>query len=165
MPSPSKVCVDCEAPCQTCTELPDKCLSCLDGLFVYRNLCVDECPFNHYKDHDLMECIQIATMDIPFPFTILAVMCSVFMLISHYMKNGSSDTKGTAYFVTCLALVSMLLRLNWFVLGCLSLTKKYFWSAGGCAAILVVSMFLNLVIWRRMFKVKYNMDENDLKFV
>lgn len=91
VPSPSKICVDCEAPCKTCTDLPDKCLSCTGDLFVYRNLCVQDCPFNYYKDHDEMECRKIASMDIPFPFTVLALMCTVFMTISHYMKNGSSD--------------------------------------------------------------------------
>jgi hypothetical protein len=32
VPSPSKVCVDCEAPCVTCTELPEKCLTCAGDL-------------------------------------------------------------------------------------------------------------------------------------
>jgi hypothetical protein len=82
------VCIDCDSPCATCTELPDKCTSCQDGLYVYRHLCVSECPFNYYRDHEQMQCVAIAALDIPFPFTILAVMMSVFLLISHFMKNG-----------------------------------------------------------------------------
>lgn len=28
LPSPSKICVDCEAPCKTCIDQPETCLSC-----------------------------------------------------------------------------------------------------------------------------------------
>ena len=35
----------------------------------------------------------------------------------------------------------------------------------GCAIILTVSLFLNLGVWRRFFKFKYNIDENDKLYV
>ena len=70
-----------------------------------------------------MECKSIAALEIPFPFTICAIICSVFMGISHFMKNGSGDKQGETFFISCLALISILLRINWFVLGCLSIGK------------------------------------------
>lgn len=104
-------------------------------------------------------------MIIPFPFTILAMMSTVFALISHFMKNGSADKQGTAFFITVLAFVDILLRLNWFILGFLQLYNYMILSAVWCALLLIMSSFLNLVLWRRFFKFKYNMDENDFKFV
>jgi hypothetical protein len=112
-----------------------------------------------------MECIAVATLDIPFPFTIMALVLTVFMIISHFMKNGTDKVKGTAVWVTCLAFTDVLLRFNWLVLG-LMLMLKYWWgSTAWVATILLVQGFLNLVVWRRFFKFKYNMDDNDLNFV
>ena len=112
-----------------------------------------------------MQCLSIASLSVPFPFTIMAIMTTVFMFISHYMKNGGGDSNGTAFFISCLAIIDILLRVNWFVLGCLAIQKQFYGSAGWCAIILVISCILNLVIWRRFFKFKYNLDENDRAFV
>lgn len=164
VPSPSKICIDCEAPCQTCTELPDKCLTCQDNLFEYRHLCVSDCPWNYYKDHDTMQCRAVASLDVPFPFTILALTCSVFMVISSFMKNGTNK-EHTSFFISMLAFVDMLLRVNFFVLGCLSFDREYYWSCGWCALLLIICLILNCAVWRRFFKFKYNMDDNDYNFL
>lgn len=64
-----------------------------------------------------------------------------------------------------MAFVDILLRFNWFVLGILNLNSEFWGLAGWCAVLLVVSTVLNVVIWRRFFKFKYNIDDNDFKFV
>ena len=56
VPSPSKVCVECESPCVHCSELPERCTLCEGDLFVYRGSCVEECPFGYFKDSDTRWC-------------------------------------------------------------------------------------------------------------
>jgi hypothetical protein len=81
------------------------------------------------------------------------------------MKGNHKTGQGTAVFITCIAFVDILLRANWFVLGILSLQQGYYYTFFGCAIILTVSLFLNLGVWRRFFKFKYNLDENDKLYV
>ena len=57
------------------------------------------------------------------------------------------------------------MRVNWFVLCILNLDQKYWLFACWQAILLFVSTVLNIVIWRRFFKFKYNIDDNDYKFV
>lgn len=107
----------------------------------------------------------MASLDVPFPFTVAALVITVFMGISHFMKNGNGDKYGTAFFVSCLAFTDIILRLNWFVLGILLIQKQYWLSTGWIAGIILSQAILNLVVWRRFFKFKYNMDDNDMNFV
>jgi hypothetical protein len=95
----------------------------------------------------------------------MAMICTAFMIISHYMKGGNGDSSGTAFFIGCLGIVDILLRINWIVLGFLSVSVKYYGSAGWCLAILIMSCVINLAVWRRFFRFKYNMDDNDRDFV
>jgi hypothetical protein len=145
--------------------MPEKCTSCTGGLYVYKHLCVETCPFNYYQDKSTMECKSLASLDIPFPFTILAILFSILMGITHCMKDGKGDSQGTTFFISVLAFVDIILRINWFVLGLISLQLQYYGSGGWCAVILFTSCVLNLAIWRRFFKFKYNIDENDRNFV
>lgn len=124
---------------------------------------MDKCPFGYFKSEG--KCEAVASLDVPFPFTMAAITLTVFMAISHYMKNGNGDKYGTAFFVSCLAFTDILLRLNWFVLGILLIQKQFWLSTSWCAAILLIQAILNLVVWRRFFKFKYNMDDNDMNFV
>lgn len=58
----------------------------------------------------------------------------------------------------------MLLRVNWLVIGLIALNADFKYTFYGCMALLGIGIVINLVLWRRFFKYKYNMDENDLKF-
>jgi hypothetical protein len=108
-----------------------------------------------------MQCKAIASLKIPFPFTIIAFVFSIGVGLASFMKGNHKTGQGTAFFITCLALVDILLRANWFVLGVLALQQGYLYTFFGCAIILTVSLILNLGVWRRFFKFKYNIDEND----
>jgi hypothetical protein len=163
VPSPAKVCVDCEEPCATCSDLPDKCLTCTPGLYFYKNLCVSDCPWQYYKESSSMQCKIIAQLDIPMPFSIIAILNTILIWISSCMKHGGNGS--TAFFITCLASVEILLRINWFVMGILSLQNKIYYTFYGCAGLLSINIVLNLGLWRRFFKFKYNLDENDRAFV
>lgn len=122
VPSPSNVCVDCEAPCYTCTNLPDKCTSCTEGLYLYKNLCVNDCPWQYYSDDDDMVCKGVASLDIPMPFSITMIIISIGVAISGCMQHSGQGS--TAFFVTCLPLCDILLRINWFVLAVLALSQN-----------------------------------------
>jgi len=112
-----------------------------------------------------MVCKAIASLKVPFPFTIIAFVFSVGVGLASFMKGNHKTGEGTAFFITTLALVDMLLRVNWFVLGVLSLQQAYLYIFFGCSVILAISLFLNLGVWRRFFKFKYNLDENDRLYV
>ena len=53
VPSPSKICIECEAPCTTCAELPNMCTNCTKGLYLYKQQCVEKCPFGLYSNDSL----------------------------------------------------------------------------------------------------------------
>lgn len=59
----------------------------------------------------------------------------------------------------------MLLRVNWIVLAILGYTNSFLVTFCGSIGLIVVCFFLNLAVWRRFFKFKYNMDDNDASFV
>lgn len=111
-----------------------------------------------------MQCKSIASLKIPFPFTILAFVISVGVAVSSFMKGNHKSGQGTVFFITCLAFVDILLRINWFIFGILALQAKYYYTFYGCAIVLATSMFLNLAVWRRFFKFKYNFEHNDKLF-
>lgn len=112
-----------------------------------------------------MKCKAIASLKIPFPFTIIALVVSIGVGLASFMKGNHKTGQGTAFFITCLAFVDILLRVNWFVFGILALQQGYYYIFYGCVIVLTMSMFLNLGVWRRFFKFKYNIDENDRLFV
>lgn len=70
----------------------------------------------------------------------------------------------TLFLPTMLPVVDMTLRLNWFILSVLSLSHGLVVTFFGCIALLVIGVFMNVVLWRRFFMFKYNMDDNDLLF-
>jgi hypothetical protein len=101
-------------------------------------------------------------MYIPMPFSILMIAISIGVAISSCMKHSGNGT--TAFWITCLALCDILLRANWFVMGLLALYNEFQYTFYGCCGLLLINMFINLMLWRRFFKYKYNMDENDKAF-
>lgn len=69
--------------------------------------------------------------------------------------------QGTAFFVTTLAIVDLLLRANWITLVIYLYLGKQKITAGLYLLLLVVSVILNLKMWRRMFHSKYKYEERD----
>jgi hypothetical protein len=75
---------------------------------------------------------------------VFVIAVTLFTLVLKLMNKAN-------FAVTCLAVVDMVLRVNWVVLGCLSIQTKYFGSAGWCAYLFIASAIINLG-WRRKFK-------------
>lgn len=69
--------------------------------------------------------------------------------------------QGTAFFVTTLAIVDILLRANWITLIVYLYIGKQKITAGLYLLLLGVSVILNLKMWRRMFHSKYKYEETD----
>jgi hypothetical protein len=69
--------------------------------------------------------------------------------------------QGTAFFVTTLAIVDILLRANWITLIIYLYIGKQKITAGLYLLLLGVSVILNLKMWRRMFHSKYKYEEKD----
>jgi hypothetical protein len=75
-------------------------------------------------------------------------------------KQGRMQ-QGTAFFVTTLAIVDILLRVNWITLIIYLYIGKQKITAGLYLLLLGVSVILNLKMWRRMFHSKYKYEEKD----
>lgn len=120
VPTPSKLCDACTAPCETCESLPGNCLTCVEGYFFYKEAeCVTECPFLYTEDTAQRKCIYFGELSIPIPFSIIAFVMSIGVGISAFVKGSDREGReqeGTAFFLTMLALVDMLLRVTWAVL-------------------------------------------------
>ncbi len=110
-----------------------------------------------------MKCVGVAALRIPMPFSILMMGITIGVGISSCMKHSGNGS--TAFFITCLAFCDILLRVNWFVVGLIALSEQFQYTFYGCSALLLINMAINLLLWRRFFKYKYNMDENDRAFV
>jgi hypothetical protein len=59
----------------------------------------------------------------------------------------------------------MLLRVNWIVLVIFGFVNGYDVTFYGFIGVMAMVVILNLAVWRRFFKFKYNMDDNDQAFV
>ena len=57
-----------------------------------------------------MTCDYSGEMILPLPFSILATVLSLGLLIARFMKNR------TRFFITVLAMVDVLLKINWIAL-------------------------------------------------
>ena len=98
-----------------------------------------------------MTCDFAGEMLLPLPFSILAGLVSLGLLIARFMKNG------TKYFVSVLALIDILLKVNWiFLLGFL-VEGSYLISVGILTYCLVATFLVNMFIWRRLY-FKYKLD-------
>jgi len=154
VPSPSKLCLECISPCVTCTELPDQCTECEENTYLLNGSCEQSCPFGYYRDSETWTCQYTGELDIPYPFTILAAVLSVGLGISSFIKGSSKEGKaqdGTAFFITTLACVDFLLRFNWLILAVTCYNNEFYVTFVGMAYLLLVSIFLNIYIWRRWF--------------
>jgi len=63
-----------------------------------------------------------------------------------------------------LALVDILLRLNWAVLAYVVFQKDYYIIFGLLLGLIAMSLFINLVLWRRYFYSKYKYEYDDVLF-
>ena len=81
--------------------------------------CVTECPFLYFKDTVERKCNYLGELSLPMPFSIIAFVFTVGVGISAFVKGADREGReqeGTAFFITMLALVDMLLRVNWAIL-------------------------------------------------
>ena len=123
---------------------------------------MEKCPWQTYKDDEEMVCKSVAQLDIPMPFSISIIIISIGVAISGCMQH--SGIGSTAFLPTMLPVCDVFLRFNWFVISILALVQYRFMTFFGCLGLLCIGCFVNLLLWRRFFKFKYNMDENDKAF-
>lgn len=97
------------------------------------------------------------------PFSITIIIISIGVAISGCMRH--SGLGSTAFWITNLAFCDILLRINWFIMAILALVNNYQITFLGCCVLLLINLVINLMLWRRFFKYKYNIDENDKLFV
>ena len=168
VPTPSKLCEACDSPCETCDKLTTKCLSCEAGFYLHtNNECVTSCPFLYYADSEARTCTYFGELGLPVPFSIIAFVMTVGVGISSFIKGTDSQGRqqeGTAFFVTMLAIVDILLRINWAFLAYNVFQKDYYRTFGCLLGLIAFSMFINLFLWRRYFYSKYQYEEEDPKF-
>jgi len=88
-----------------------------------------------------MKCVGVAALRIPMPFSILMMGITIGVGISSCMKHSGNGS--TAFFITCLALCDILLRVNWFVVGLIVLSEQFQYTFCGCSALLLINMSIN----------------------
>ena len=64
-----------------------------------------------------------------------------------------------------LSLIDILLRINWLVLGLLSAVYSYFGMVAWCVVLIALSTAINLLLWRRYFRLKYDILRYDFDFI
>lgn len=164
VPTPSKKCLACTDNCQTCEDVTNKCLTCEEGFYLFKNTCVRTCPFGYLFVEETNACGTAGKLQLPIPFTIIATVISIGVGISSFLKGADRMGRrqdGTAFFITTLAFVDILLRINWIVLIIYLFLAKHLVTAGLYLALIVGSLVINLKLWRRMFFSKYKYEEND----
>lgn len=110
-----------------------------------------------------MICNANGQIEVPFPFTIMALVISVGLGLSHFMKGSGKDSRsqqGTAFFVSTLAFIDILLRLNWITMAIYSYQKDFQITFICLLAAMAISTGINLGLWRRFFNESYNLDED-----
>jgi len=84
--------------------------------------------------------------------------------ISSFVKGADKDGReleGTAFFTTMLALVDMLLRINWAVLAYFVWQKSYYITFGCTCGLIAISLFINIYLWRRRSLWRNSRKEED----
>ena len=166
--TPSKQCEECESPCATCENLTRNCLTCIEGNYLHKNNeCVTSCPFLYFADSEEGTCTYFGEISLPVPFSIVAFVLTVGVGISAWVKGADKDgreQKGTAFFVTMLALIDLMLRVNWAILAYSVFTKEFYTTFGLLVGLLVMSFLINVFLWRRYFYTIYRYEETDPLF-
>ena len=104
------------------------------------------CPKKYLANPAAMTCDYQSEMAFPLPFSILAVLASLGLLIARFMKAQ------TQYFITVLAFTDVVLKLNWFFLWIFLLNDKYFVSAGIITYCLIANFIVNFGLWQIVLK-------------
>lgn len=124
--------------------------------------CVEDCPFLYFEDDETRSCKYLGELALPLPFTIIAFVITVGVAISAWLKGADKEGReqeGTAFFMTMLAVIDIMLRACWAVLA-YSVYQKEFYVTFGCfVGVLGVSLFMNLFLWRRYFYSKYRYED------
>lgn len=167
VPTPSKKCLACTNNCLTCEGITNKCITCEDGFYLFKNTCVSVCPFGYVFNELTKSCGSAGKLQIPIPFTIIAIVISIGIAISTFLKGSDRQGRvqqGTAFFITVLALIDVLLRINWIVLIVYLYLAKHLVTAGLYLILIFASLIINFCLWRRMFYAKYKYEEKDRLF-
>jgi len=112
-------------------------------------------------------CGSAGKLQLPIPFTIIALVISFGIAISTCLKGSDRQGRvqqGTAFFITVLALVDILLRINWIVLIIYLYLAKHLVTAGLYLVLIFASLIINFCLWRRMFYSKYKYEERDRQY-
>lgn len=140
----------------------------MEGTFLHtNNECVTSCPFLYYADSEARTCTYFGELGLPVPFSIIGFILTVGVGISSFVKGTDSQGRqqdGTAFFVTMLALVDIMLRVNWAYLAYNVYQKDYYSTFGCLLGLLAFSSLMNLLVWRRYFYSKYQYEDEDPKF-
>lgn len=84
-------------------------------------------------------------MTLPLPFSILTALISIGLAIARFMKNG------TKYFISVLAVIDIVLKVNWIMLLILLIQDGHYISGGIIGYCLFATLILNLLIWRPLY--------------
>lgn len=131
------------------------------------NQCVDGCPFLYFENDETRKCTYFGELALPLPFSIIALVCTVGVGISHFVKGSDREGReqeGTAFFITMLAIVDILLRINWAVLASVVFKKGFHTTFALLLLLIAGSCFINLFLWRRYFQEKYKYEDTDPLF-
>ena len=140
----------------------------MEGFFLHKNNeCISSCPFLYFENSEGRTCDYFGELSLPVPFTIVAFVLTVGIGISAFVKGADKEGReqeGTAFFIAMLALVDMLLRVNWGFLCYVVMQKDYMITFGLLLGLISLSVLLNLFVWRRYFYSKYKYEEEDPHF-
>jgi hypothetical protein len=167
VPTPSKKCLACTDNCETCEDLTNKCLTCKEGFLMLLQTCVETCPFGYFRNERMQTCDSAGQLQIPIPFTIIAIVVSIGIGISSFVKGSDKQGRtqpGTAFFQTTLAIVDILLRVNWLTLIIYLYLGDHKLTAGLYLIIIIGSCVINFKLWRRMFFSRYHYENEDKLF-
>ena len=112
-------------------------------------------------------CDYIGEMQLPIPFSIAAIVITVGIGISHFLKGTDREGReqeGTAFFVTMLALIDILLRINWAILAYNTYREEYKLISLLLMGLLAICILVNILLWRRFFYAKYRFEDLDDNF-
>lgn len=80
--SSSLICVDCSAPCYTCTS-NISCLSCVGGFYLYNSSCLAACPTYYYANNISKTCERCVGRCLTCILPTACLSCSVGFLTGH----------------------------------------------------------------------------------
>ena len=103
----------------------------------------------------------------PIPFTIIAFIISIGVGISAFLKGADKrgrEQPGTAFFICMLAIVDILLRLDWAILASNAFHSDNMVTFICLLLLIGISLMVNLLLWRRFFYSKYRYEDKDPLF-